>query len=77
LERGCEQPHCERIKRDVWLIECFQAAELRRLKREAQIEGEAFLYKVVNGNSVVGPVKEWKTFFQDISEEEVRRTIHS
>jgi hypothetical protein len=55
----------------------FQAAELRRLKRKAQIEGEAFLHKVVNGNSVVGPVKEWKTFFQDLPEEEVRRTIHA
>lgn len=55
----------------------FQAAELRRLKREAQIEGEAFLHKVVNGNSVVGPVKEWKTFFQDVLEEDVRLSIRS
>ncbi|KAH8084102.1 hypothetical protein HD553DRAFT_39955 [Filobasidium floriforme] len=52
------------------------AAELRRLKREVQIEGEAFLHKVVNGNSVVGPVKEWKTFFQDVLEEDRTLVIH-
>lgn len=46
--------------------------ELRGLKREAQLEGEAFLYKVVDGQVVLGQVKDWKPFFEDVPQAEVR-----
>ena len=48
-----------------------QAAELRRCKREAQIEGEAFLYKVVDGRTTIGQVRDWRSFFEDVPKSEV------
>jgi hypothetical protein len=44
---------------------------LRNLKREAQIGGEAFCYKEVDGQRSVAPVKEWKAFFEGVPEAEV------
>jgi len=47
-----------------------QVNDLRQRKRDAQIESEAFLYKVVDGDVVIGKVKDWKAFFEGIPEDE-------
>jgi hypothetical protein len=53
-----------------------QVAALRRMKQEAQITAEAFLYRpsldAENGTSgSVATVDKWWTFFEDVPEAEV------
>lgn len=55
----------------------FQAEGIRRMKQEAKITAEAFLYRssaesAGETTSCVAPVEQWWTFFEGVSEEEVK-----